>query len=375
MSLPHWREAVPAMSGSLSPSTFKCQHSGCTIILSPKVTVSDKNGNKGRFFVSVCIITCLMVDLLMNYWLQCLGTLENPHTPFFRFVEDPRPSPPPQALPVQPALTNQTVLQPPVEQGRCAVSGCTKRRVNVKCPRYACATHCRALGGCPVNLHQSEGAALIPSSSSTSSQAAYQLPHSQLPPTTFSTTTPTFMPLCIPPLPPASISAIPAVTVPSHLPMQTVAEPRSLNPLPDPRFAPQMRPIFTSQSSREQEMRENVRAIDEQRLDGVKKVKHTVTVCAWLSVCLHSPFIGILLTIHFSRRTTMGLRNQFSKAGLSGPTSASPALFLPMPAFVLLMKIHGTIYTIVQGGHGNGSRSTISSLWILQRRSSSRVSM
>jgi hypothetical protein len=78
---------------------------------------------------------------------------------------------------------------------------------------------------------------------------------------------------------------------PSLLPTQIRAEPHSsMNPLPDPRFAPHMRPIFTSQSSREQEMRESVRATDEQRLDGVKKVKHTVTVCAWLSVRLHSPF-------------------------------------------------------------------------------------
>lgn len=59
-----------------------------------------------------------------------------------------------------------------------------------------------------------------------------------------------------------------------------------MNPLPDPRFASQMRPIFTTQASREQEIREDVRAMDEQRLNGIKRVKHTVTVCAWLSVCL-----------------------------------------------------------------------------------------
>jgi hypothetical protein len=41
---------------------FKCRD--CTILLTPKVTLSDKNGNKGRFFISVCVIFSLMVDLL-----------------------------------------------------------------------------------------------------------------------------------------------------------------------------------------------------------------------------------------------------------------------------------------------------------------------
>ena len=147
-------------------------------------------------------------------------------------------------------------------------------------------------------------------------QAAYQLPNSQLPSATFPMTTPAFAPLCSgPPLPPvsatqttgqsvikaqqlqvpsaASSQALEIPAIPSLLPMQTVAEPRLLNPLPDPWFSPQMWPILTSQSSHEQEMRESVHATDKQHLDGAKKVKHTVTVCAWLSVCLHSFFLSI----------------------------------------------------------------------------------
>jgi hypothetical protein len=69
--------------------------------------------------------------------------------------------------------------------------------------------------------------------------------------------------------------------------LQTVSEPpSSMNPLPNPRFASQMRPIFTDQSIREQEMRENARVIEEQRLAAIKMVKHTITVCAWLVVGL-----------------------------------------------------------------------------------------
>ena len=57
-----------------------------------------------------------------------------------------------------------------------------------------------------------------------------------------------------------------------------------MNPLPNPRFASQMQTIPTDQSKREQELRENARVVEEQRLAAIKKVKHTVTVCAWLSV-------------------------------------------------------------------------------------------
>lgn len=338
---------------------------------------------------------------LTNDGLQCSGTLENPHTPFFRFVEL---SPPPQAHDnyLQPPPTNPTVFHPPVEPGRCVVSGCTKRRVNVKCPRHACATHCRSLGGCPVNQHQAEGTTSMPSSSQVF-QSAYQL-NSQPPLITLPmiNSTSTFLPPRS--LPPASLTAtqsnggssveaqqflapitasqsavhsgepLQKTAVPSLLPIPIVAELRSLNPLPDPRFAPQMRPIFTSQSSLEQEMRENVRAIDEQRLDGVKKVKHTVTVCAWLSVCICSLLVFLrLLTL--PGRIMRSLRNQFNKAGLSGPTSASRPPFSPMLVFLSPMKIHGIIYTTVHAGHGNGSRLTITSLWILQPRSSSRMLM
>ena len=41
-----------------------------------------------------CHIPC-GVFMLTNNGLQCSGTLENPHTPFFRFLED-SPSSPPQ---------------------------------------------------------------------------------------------------------------------------------------------------------------------------------------------------------------------------------------------------------------------------------------
>jgi hypothetical protein len=82
---------------------------------------------------------------------------------------------------------------------------------------------------------------------------------------------------------PIETPSMPHISFP--LPARNLAEPpSSMNPLPNPRFASQMRPIFTDQSKREQELRENARVVEEQRLAAIKKVKHTVTVCAWLSV-------------------------------------------------------------------------------------------
>src|SRR5437016_14169006 len=86
---------------------------------------------------------------------------KTPMPNFFCFVQDLYPSPlsqtPLYTTNPQLALTTRTNLQQNIAgevQVRCAVLGCTKRRVNIKCVRGACATHCRALGGCPVDLHQ-----------------------------------------------------------------------------------------------------------------------------------------------------------------------------------------------------------------------------
>lgn len=262
------------------------------------------------------------------YDSQCSGTVESPHPQFFRFIQDSQLSPPLHAQQPRHSIDLQLPLairtsRPPLigeVQGRCAVSGCAKRRVNIKCIRGACATHCRALGGCSVNLHQSEGAMSMPSSSQ-SFEPAYVLPQSQPPLATFPMTMPTFSPLhmtaSLPPVPvpvfiptagpqasidqpvftpneqpsvhlpspvhPVEAPPIPPISYPS--PARILTEPpSSMNPLPNPRFASQMRPIFTDQSKREQELQENTRVVEEQRLAAIKKVKHTVTVCAWLSV-------------------------------------------------------------------------------------------
>ena len=197
----------------------------------------------------------------------------------------------------------------------CSIRVCETPSQHRVCPWDLCNSlpPCRALGGCPVNLHQREGAVSMP----PISQSAYASPWSQPPPTTFPVATPTFSPLHIttslPPIPlsiPTARSPInqpvavpdpqppvsPSVghpskslisTIASPLPTRIVAEPpSSMNPLPNSRFASQMWLIFTHQSMREQEIQENARVMEEQRLATITKVKNIVTICAWLAVRL-----------------------------------------------------------------------------------------
>ena len=64
----------------------------------------------------------------------------------------------------------------------------------------------------------------------------------------------------------------------------TAEPPSSMNSLPNPRFASQMRPIFTEQMPVEQNLQEKRRLAEAARLEAIKKVKHPVTVCPWLKV-------------------------------------------------------------------------------------------
>jgi hypothetical protein len=151
------------MSGS--PARFKCQD--CTIILTPKITVS----NKGT----------------MDYNIRV--PWKTPHPLLFALSRIHGP------------LHHRRPYSQPSQIKRFC---CTKRRVNVKCPPPCLRDSllgpwwwiCTSLMG----PHRCLQAQVF--------QAAYQLPHSQTPPATFPMTTPTFTPLRIsPPLPPASISA------------------------------------------------------------------------------------------------------------------------------------------------------------------------
>ena len=131
--------------------------------------------------------------------------------------------------------------------------------------------HCWAMGECSVNLHQPEGTASI----SSNSQLFKLKTQTQPPLVMFPMSTPTIAPSFPTQIPTPSINTLqpppfaiqtsqappqaPLPAVSSHMPTQIVAEPpSSMNPLPDPHFASQMHPIFTTQASCEQEICEDV---------------------------------------------------------------------------------------------------------------------
>jgi len=150
----------------------------------------------------------------------------------------------------------------------CAIGGCKNGRINKKCIRQVCAAHCRVMGGCTINQH------------TTSGNTRLALSDQQGPP------------------PLASVLLLPDSTqprLPSPAPLNLVSHinevattsaepPSSMNPLPNPRFASQMRPIFTEQMAVEQSLQEKRRLGEAARLVAIKKVKHTVIICAWLKV-------------------------------------------------------------------------------------------
>lgn len=184
------------MSGSLTG--FKCHT--CTIPLSLKITVSDRNSNMGRHFISVRPLWCQHGSLLMHYDIQCSGTEGNPHVLYFCFVEDLPPSAPPQT----PVYNPQLLTTRATSQQHAAGEFQARCRINIKCVRNACATHCRALGGCPVDLHQRDGTILMPSASQ-SFEPVSAFPWSQPTRAASPVPAPTSPPLCNSPPSPVSI--------------------------------------------------------------------------------------------------------------------------------------------------------------------------
>lgn len=113
----------------------------------------------------------------------------------------------------------------------CSVIGCKKGHVNKKCMRQVCAMHCRMMGGCSINQH-------------TIGNTPKSDEHYGLPTPASETAVPSHLMQPQPEIPPPT-------TLPSSLneagTTLTAEPPSSMNPLPNRRFASQMRPIFTEQ--------------------------------------------------------------------------------------------------------------------------------
>lgn len=246
----------------------------CPKLVTPQKTWSDRNGNQGRLYA------------------MCKGTTEQPHPQWFRFVTELTPSPTlPSPNPYdqwiaptesqQPAFPASTF--PPTT---CVVPGCDKR-INQRCARHACAAHCRIQGGCPLAAHapkNNEPAQALPATSQ-SSASSWGVGHVPIPPTQQDPSTRIgdanhaqmlsagYGPP--PPIPPRPIQPIASGSRPEP--------PASMNPLPNPRYASQIRPIFTEELAQKQELLRARQIQDAERLEAANRAKHEVTICAWLS--------------------------------------------------------------------------------------------
>jgi len=189
-----------------------------------------------------------------------------------------------------------------IDHTTCTVTSCDKK-INRKCARHACAAHCRLQGGCSLVAHAPKNSEL----SQTLSATFYSQPNLSTGgiDNTFVSTAQqdSSAPMGDDALsqnrpPPPTAAAMytsagyrPPPPIPPH-PVQLIASgphlepPTSMNPLPNPRYSSQIRPIFTEELARKQELLRMRQIQETERLDAVKRAKHTVTVYAWLSVGL-----------------------------------------------------------------------------------------
>lgn len=149
----------------------------------------------------------------------------------------------------------------------CPTPGCGQKRIAPLCPRRLCRKHCRQLGGCLVKTHFPDKAP----------------PSTNIPPPSLGVALPT---LASPPHQPPSLS-LPLAQAQSFLPRPPVAGPstlpssETLDALPDARYVSHMPTIFTEQLRREQELLEDQRQRDAERIQNEKRAKHSVVIYAW----------------------------------------------------------------------------------------------
>jgi hypothetical protein len=281
------------MSGS--PARFKCQD--CTIIITPKITVSDKEDFSFSMYYSVSYGGFT----LMNYALQRSSTPTPLSLCWWFTAHHRRPySQPSQIIQFCSRLLNNVDVW--YLAARKAVS--TSNAL-----RHACATHCRALGGCPVNLYQSDGAASMPSSSQVFQPVASQsnpsrnfsYDHTYSYQSSFASS----INLCYSDhwliiYWRTTIAGTSSGVTVSHAPRSSTPITCSHGALP-PAYANCSWAMFIVHWILFLILDSLPVSHHVNRSCVLNSVKHTVSLCfyAWLSVCLHSPFISILLTITF----------------------------------------------------------------------------
>jgi hypothetical protein len=228
----------------------------CHVRLAPKICKSDKNGNRGKAYVSCHAKSRDGTHCSYYYWLAEGTHRSPPSSPALSMESSLSCSLPLIAPPsIQPAVTLSST------QIICGKRGCGMGRLHVDCPRKMCRRHCVEAGGCRVKTHFITAGSMLPSTSGMQERLLSSSP----PPSN--------------PGPSPSVNRIPGPAGPSTIDL-------TLDFFANPRHASQIAPAFTQQYAREQALEESKRSADAERLANIEKAKHSVMVYGWARVSL-----------------------------------------------------------------------------------------
>ncbi|KAG1788960.1 uncharacterized protein HD556DRAFT_1538510 [Suillus plorans] len=276
---PSWQAVLDARLAQPQPD-FIHSCTNCKEEVPWRRCKSNENGNEGRW-VAVCKKFAGEQQVPCNFFRWARGSTSPSSSPTLAAAQLAPTTivQPAQLVPtavVQPAaLSNATLLL------MCAALVC-KKRPHAHCENAACRTHCSLLGGCSVKGHTS--AVVLDLS------LALRTPH---------------QPQACPPMPPPPPSqpALILDAAPSDLDVRLSPPLASLSEVPEPpaqvqkgkgravelpdasepvQLPSRMMPaIFTQQNAREEEMNEERRQCELERLQAAAREKNTVVVYAW----------------------------------------------------------------------------------------------
>lgn len=192
------------------------------------------------------------------------------------------PSPPPPSQLLLPAGGVLSPSQVPSAGKRvCIFLGCRSTcPVRKECTRSMCLSHCTSTGGCASLRHPDMKGLGVAALSQTTT------PPMETPP--LMQPLPSLQPPLTQPPPSAQPThmskAMPSRQLKSLSPTPRFATTTSLNAHGNPRFKSQMAAIFTTQHETEQLLFEEARKLNQQRIEGIAQVKHTISVYAWITV-------------------------------------------------------------------------------------------
>jgi hypothetical protein len=232
----------------------------CHRLLDVKICKSNKNGNRGKHFVSCHKRHADGSSCRYYHWLNPQGSTSpsrsSSESPSGSSSSSPSlPLSPPLTLPAGPApvpARRLTITLPSkkAEPRHCAKSGCKSTRLHPDCLRHMCRRHCAEAGGCHAKGHSAMSGPI-----STSGNRHEKVPSLRSP------------------------------TSPRESSATTTGTSSATDMFADPRYASQMTAAFTKHYALEQGREELRRVADTERLANIDKAKHHVVIYAWPKVC------------------------------------------------------------------------------------------